>query len=224
MWGLPWGLGVHGDHHALKKKRQGDPGSARHGLTKAINPSPRGPRDPRTWEGEIQILEEKEIRDCNGSRQGPVEPRSCVNCTAPALPRRPRGGPSARRRKRNRRRKKKKMRQRRSRKAKRRPPKKKTHFASTRERGARGTPHDDVAGARPRPCPASPMHGFHFSQSEKSTRRDFTSCTRSRRPRRPWPPPRPRGPRRAPWWPVGAQRLAAKQLGGRTTTESFGRD
>jgi hypothetical protein len=51
---VPWGLGVHGDHHALKKKQQGELlGSARHGLTKAINPSPRGPRDPRTWEEEI---------------------------------------------------------------------------------------------------------------------------------------------------------------------------
>ena len=97
MWGLPWGLGVHGDHRALKKKRQGDLlGSARHGLTKAINPSPRGPRDPRTWEGEIP--DEKGIRDCSGSRQGRVEPCAGVNCSAPALPRRPRGGPGARRR------------------------------------------------------------------------------------------------------------------------------
>lgn len=53
LWDLPWGLGVHGDQHALKKKRQGDLGNARHGLTKAINPSPRGPRDPRTWDGEF---------------------------------------------------------------------------------------------------------------------------------------------------------------------------
>jgi len=97
LWGLPWGLGVHGDHRALKKKRQGDLlGSARHGLTKAINPSPRGPRDPRTWEGEIP--DEKGIRDCSGSRQGRVEPCAGVNCSAPALPRRPRGGPGARRR------------------------------------------------------------------------------------------------------------------------------
>ena len=92
MWGLPWGLGVHGDHRALKKKRQGDLlGSARHGLTEAINPSPRGPRDPRTWEGEIPV--EKGIRDCSGSRQGRVEPCAGVNCSAPALPAAPEGRP-----------------------------------------------------------------------------------------------------------------------------------
>lgn len=162
MWGLPWGLGVHGDHHALKKQQGDLLGSARHGLTKAINPSPRGPRDPRTWEGEIP--DEKGTRDCSGSRQGRVEPRAGVNCTAPALPRRPRGGPGARRRRGIGEEEEEDAAARIEEGEDETKKEKKTHLASTRGRGARGARHDDVARALPAALLApAPLHGFHFN-------------------------------------------------------------
>ena len=167
MWGLPWGLGVHGDHRALKKKRQGDLlGSARHGLTEAINPSPRGPRDPRTWEGEIPV--EKGIRDCSGSRQGRVEPCAGVNCSAPALPAAPEGRPRREATKRNWRRRRRcgsADRGRRGGDQKKKKEKKKTHLASTRGRGARGARHDDGARALCRaPAPAPCMDSISINR------------------------------------------------------------
>jgi len=154
LWGLPWGLGVHGDHRALKKKRQGDLlGSARHGLTTAINPSPRGPRDPRTWEGEIP--DEKGIRDCSGSRQGRVEPCAGVNCSAPALPAAPEGRPRRDATKRNWRRRRRCGSADRGRRGGDQKKEKKTHLASTR--GREGAVHVTRGTTMARaPCAALP--------------------------------------------------------------------
>jgi hypothetical protein len=90
VWDLPWGLGVHGDQRALKKKRQDDLGSARHGLTKAIlNPSPRGPRDPRTWEDEFWRGRESGLQRIAASPVGAT--RAGANCTAPPAAAAPEG-------------------------------------------------------------------------------------------------------------------------------------
>jgi hypothetical protein len=60
----------YGDQRALKKKRQGDLGSARHGLTKAINPRRRpAALDPRTWGRQFSAGSGEESKDFNGSRQ-----------------------------------------------------------------------------------------------------------------------------------------------------------
>jgi hypothetical protein len=82
LWDLPWGLGVHGDQRALKKKRQRDLATARHGLTKAINPSPHGPRDPRTWEEEFWRGRESGLQRVV-ARPGEAT-RAGVNCAAAA--------------------------------------------------------------------------------------------------------------------------------------------
>ena len=169
---LPWGLGVHGDQRALKKKRQGDLGTARHGLTKAINPSPRGPRDPRTWEEEFWRGRESGLQRI-AARPGRGATRAGVNCTAPLLlARHPRDArPGARRR-----RGIENWRRRRSGSAdwgrrggdRKKKGKKKSFCVDARrlERGARGARHDDVA-RQPGALLPCLLHGFQLEKTQE---------------------------------------------------------